>query len=52
MRTCTRDDREDLVHSHDVKRKNIFFQLSYWEVSVFVQLGHGLLMYIFLFSCR
>jgi hypothetical protein len=52
MRTHTRDDRKDPIRSHGVKRKNIFFQLPYWEVSVFVQLGHGLLMYILLFSYR
>jgi hypothetical protein len=52
MKTCARDDRNDLVRSHDVKRKNLFFQLPSWEVSVFVQLGHGLLTYILLFFCR
>lgn len=52
MKTHARDDREDLVCSHDVKRKSIFFQLPYWEVSVSIQLGHGLLIYILMFSCR
>jgi hypothetical protein len=44
MKTRAGDDRDDLVHSHDVKRKSIFFQLPYWEVSFYVQLGQGLLM--------
>jgi hypothetical protein len=32
-RGCTTTMKDDHVHLHGVKRKNLFFNLRYWQVS-------------------